>query len=1309
MTGTAWLTRLPILLGTVLGSYLGAAPNYLFVFERAAMEVTVYDASSLAPAASLTVGRGAIGAFSIPGAGGDEPEKFLVVSENGISIFNADFSPRGTLFLPTRGFPTAAALSHDRNLLAVAAEQMLFLIDTSTESIRAEIELGFEAVGVAVRGDSRRVYLISAQAGHVRVVDIESGKLRETALLLAEPPGAITSAADGSRVYVTTRGAIYALDERAETFFTPLPTAASSNQELADLPLSLGAAGGQPLIDRLLVAARGRFFLRSGEKLMRGVLGSAGTTTRAVLPGDEIPGGVADLAVSPDGRLLYVLTETGRLVRWDTATGAPTAETVLSSSPDALSLTSPPIAQEGSLNKFSGDGQMVRSGSSFAVVAQALSDGGNPQPGVIVNLIGAFPGVSASCDSPLIGTDTSGLLMVSCNASTVSATASESILISDSFGRSPSPPFTVSIVPLVPGREGLQKLTGDGQVVTEGESFSTTFKVTDFVSTVAREDAVISVSSEPSGAVSCVTSNGGLVDSSGEASFTCDALGVAENTVVLISVSDDGGRTIADPFAATIVNEDVPLSGLTKLSGDNQTVLQNSAFPKPLRVSDRVAGQPQEDAVLTVNAVPSGVVSCNSGVLTDSSGVGTISCTAGVVGSTTTVQIFVSDDFLQDLDVPFSATVLSEGPTEEGLVKVSGDNQFAPRNAPLPLPLVVSAVLEGEPQADLELSVSTTSQFLLLCPVSVMTGPNGLASITCNTGSVVVPTDVQVSVSDDFGRSLPSPFKVTVVPTSSEDVESLTLLSDSFLEVLVGETVEDAVEVRALDADDDPVAGAVIFFSSNRDATFDPVVGLTGFNGRAETSVTFGCSSGLGTIDIALELDGDPELSVDFRASPGLAGLMTKAQGDNQSGSPGQLLNQVALVARVTDICENAVQGASVTWSVEPPDAATLVNTIGTTDGQGRSSTLVRLGNRPGPFTITATSGSLTPAVFNLTVEVDATQLAIVSGNNQTLALGETTPLPLLVEARDDNNQGVPGVEVTFSVIQGSAAITTDTSVTTNSLGRAQVFVRAGTVLGAIRVGASAVGVNVSFTINTIGRLPQVTTLGFVNGASFRQGWVPGSAGSIFGVGLMEGVNGAVLPREFPFPTILRGVRVRINGVAAPILGLANVNGQEQINVQVPFGLTAPSTATVRIENNGAQSTVTGVPLFPVQPGIFEDRRDGVRIAAALHPDFSLIEPSNPARRGKVVLLFLTGLGLTDPEVATNVPGPVPAARSVVSPVVGIDDEGVEVLGSFYAPELISAYQINFRVPEDAQLGNRKLSVVADGVASQDTLLPIGP
>ncbi len=682
MKETVWLKRLTILLFAIAGPWLNAAPNYLFVFERAALEARVYDVSSLTATASLTVGRGAIEAFSIPDSAG-EPEKFLVVSENGVSIFNADFSPRGTLFLSTQGLPLAAELSHDRNLLAVAAGRTLFLVDTRSESIHAEIELGFAASGLAFRGDAKRVYLISSAFNHVRVVDVETGEIREEVLLLPEPPGAITAAADGSRVYLTTRGAIYALDQRAETFLTPI-VAASADEPLRNLPAILGPAANQPLIDRLVVGARGRFFLRRGPTVLRGVLGAAGTATAAVVPPDAPPADVVDLAASPDGRLLYLLTQTGKLIEWDAAAAVTTGQAVLSSSPDAVSLTSPPIARQGSLNKFSGDGQTVQSGSTFSIVARALDDNGDPQPGVVINFLGTFPGVSASCDSPLVATDSDGLAMVSCDASVVSELTLETIGISDDLDRTPSPPFSVLIAPSTPAREGLQKLAGDGQVVTEGESFSTTFKVTDFVSDTPQEGAVISVSDEPNGVVSCAVSDGGVVDVDGEAAFTCSALDLAETAVVHISVSDDGGRTIADPFAATVVDESVPVSGLTILSGDNQTVLRNSSFPEPLRVSDRFGGEPREDALLTVSTSPGGVVSCGNGVRTDSSGVGTIHCTAGPVDSTTNVQISVVDEFLQDLDTPFSATILSECPPKKGWPRFRATTKSLPAMRPCP-------------------------------------------------------------------------------------------------------------------------------------------------------------------------------------------------------------------------------------------------------------------------------------------------------------------------------------------------------------------------------------------------------------------------------------------------------------------------------------------------------------------------------------------------------------------------------------------------------------------------------------------------
>jgi uncharacterized protein (TIGR03437 family) len=431
---------------------------------------------------------------------------------------------------------------------------------------------------------------------------------------------------------------------------------------------------------------------------------------------------------------------------------------------------------------------------------------------------------------------------------------------------------------------------------------------------------------------------------------------------------------------------------------------------------------------------------------------------------------------------------------------------------------------------------------------------------------------------------------------------------------------------------------------------------------------------------------------------------MLKVQGDNQSGRSGDRLPLAAKV-RVSDICGNGIPGQSVAWSVIPPGAATLENVIGNSDLDGFSSALVRLGNRAGAFTVTATSGALT-AVFNLSVTITPTRLVLVSGNNQTVVAGQAAAQSLVVEVQDDNGVAASGVEVNFSVTAGAGTLSVS-RLFTDALGRASTRVTAGSTLGSITVTASAVNRTVTFSLTVVGRVPVVSSLGFVNGASFRVGWVPGSTGAIFGVGLMEGISGIVSAPSAPFPTTLRGIRVDVQGVDAPIISLANISGTEQINIQVPFGIPAPGTVSVTIHNNGSSATFTGVAVFAVQPGIFEFDSGGLRIAAALHADFSVVTPSNPARKGEVILLFLTGLGALARPVGTNVAGPIPPVETVTRPIVGIADAGAEVLGSFYAPGLYTAYQINFRIPDNAPSGLAKLSVVADGVASQDSRIPI--
>jgi uncharacterized protein (TIGR03437 family) len=192
------------------------------------------------------------------------------------------------------------------------------------------------------------------------------------------------------------------------------------------------------------------------------------------------------------------------------------------------------------------------------------------------------------------------------------------------------------------------------------------------------------------------------------------------------------------------------------------------------------------------------------------------------------------------------------------------------------------------------------------------------------------------------------------------------------------------------------------------------------------------------------------------------------------------------------------------------------------------------------------------------------------------------------------------------------------------------------------------------------------------------------------------------------WPVEFAGVSVEVNGVPAPLFALANVNGSEQINFQVPFDVAAVSETTVVINNNGTTTTVSNVPILPAKPRIFEIHLDGKTYAAALHLDYSLVSPDAPARPGEIILLFLTGLGPTDPSVATNLPGPVPPAATVYQPTLRLGGVEQEVLGSFYAPELTSVYQVNFRIKDNTAPGEQEIEVFVEGLGGQKVMLPVG-
>jgi len=855
----------------------------------------------------------------------------------------------------------------------------------------------------------------------------------------------------------------------------------------------------------------------------------------------------------------------------------------------------------------------------------------------------------------------------------------------------------------------LAQISGDNQVVTSGARFE--------ISVRARNDAGAPVSGlnvavtrvQPAGnlvfCLPAVTSTGG------QASLLCSASGVGEPVDAEITVGDARGRAAA-PFRVRVVPALIE-EGLRSLSGSVIPTPQHRSFQFVVQAVDD--GVAQAGLNLDVRANPGfPLLTCPTLFRTDVFGLATIVCRAHGVTGPVLSEVTITDPDGRVL--PVTVNVVPHETLNDGPHKVSGDNQELPRFGVAAASLVVSALDGGLPRTGAALTV-TRSSGLVFCPSQVITNEAGLAPITCSAGNVGLESFIEVQVADEEGRELSSPFRLRVLPIDPGGASGLRLESEEEIEGVVGQPIEQEVLVTALDGADEPASGAPVFaWAAGGSVVFDPSVSVSDGKGEASIRVTPGCSARQEIINLGLSRKDVLE-TVSLRVLAGPPRIARKIRGDLQSGPAGQLVTAEALVVAITDICGTALRGVDVAWAVEPASAATLVNTISPTDSSGHSSTLIRMGNVAGPFLVHARAGDLA-ATFNLSVTQVPTSVAAAGGDGQRIALGTTAAEPLTVEVRDQDGGPVAGTPVGFSVDLGEATLGA-TDLLTDENGRASVSVTAGQTLGRLLVTARAGGAGAAsavaqsapfftFVLEVVGASPSATPAGFVNGASFRTGWTPGAIGTVFGTDLMEGVDGAIVAGPAPFPTLLQDVSVLVNGVAAPIVALADVNGQQQINVQVPFE-TAPGFASVELRNSGSSTMVEGVPVSALHPGVFEVSDGDVRVAAALHADFTLVTRSNPARNGETILLFVTGLGELDQAVGTNVGGPIPPRQAAETPVVGIDNEGMPVTGAFYAPGLIGTYQVNFVVGPDVAPGVRSLSVVSAGAASQPVGLPVGP
>ncbi len=150
-----------------------------------------------------------------------------------------------------------------------------------------------------------------------------------------------------------------------------------------------------------------------------------------------------------------------------------------------------------------------------------------------------------------------------------------------------------------------------------------------------------------------------------------------------------------------------------------------------------------------------------------------------------------------------------------------------------------------------------------------------------------------------------------------------------------------------------------------------------------------------------------------------------------------------------------------------------------------------------------------------------------------------------------------------------------------------------------------------------------------VNGASFVGGIAPGELATVFGTNLTTS-SGIHLAPSVPLPPNLLSVSVNVNGSPAPLFGIANVNGQQQINFQVPWELSAPSNATISVTSDNVTGASITVPAVAAQPAVFGYVVNGITFGAITHADYQLADTANPATAAETLLIYCTGLGEVD-------------------------------------------------------------------------------
>jgi uncharacterized protein (TIGR03437 family) len=313
-------------------------------------------------------------------------------------------------------------------------------------------------------------------------------------------------------------------------------------------------------------------------------------------------------------------------------------------------------------------------------------------------------------------------------------------------------------------------------------------------------------------------------------------------------------------------------------------------------------------------------------------------------------------------------------------------------------------------------------------------------------------------------------------------------------------------------------------------------------------------------------------------------------------------------------------------------------------------------------------------------------QMQLVSGDKQLAVAGTPMPDAVVVLVTDVNRLPYPGVRIQAKT---SADGTVSADALTDASGQASFHWTPGAAPGQ-QVRFTIAGAPPDVGVTAVAITNDIRPAAVVNAASFTPTIAPASFGTIYGTSLANGANGAV--NGLPWPDILAGVQVFIDGLAAQILYVSDV----QINFLAPAGIPL-GTSELQIVNPAGPSPKIQVNVAEIAPGLFFD--PATNQGAILNAGTSVTTAQRPAAAGEFVEIYCTGLGPVRPSTD--------GLKQTPTPVVQIGSLPAKVVYSGLASGYTGLYQVNVQIPDGVPAGNQPLTLTLNGVTSNSVNIGI--